>query len=101
LANYSVFRRNIPACPDDGIYAEGYSDAIVRTLATRWKNLGDLQKFFKNDLAFKKFVLSHVDATADSDDLRTVLRNAETKCLRGFSGLCKEIAIRAREALSV
>jgi len=97
---YSVFKHNLPACPDDGFYAEGYSDVIVVALARRWSDVGKLQDLVAGDPRFKRFVLSHIDATTDEKDLRLILRNARTKCPPNTARLCREIAVRARAAIA-
>jgi hypothetical protein len=36
---YAVFKRNLPACADDVVYAEGHTGAVVDVLARRWSGL--------------------------------------------------------------
>ncbi len=97
---YSVFKRNLPACPDDGFYAEGYTEAVVVVLAKRWADLGQLDKLVTQDAKFRQFVHRHINASADEKDLRQVLRNARTKCPTESTRLCGEIAARARAAMA-
>ncbi len=44
------------AC-DDGAIAEGWSDFVARTLATRWNRTTDLQRLVAKDEAFRNFVI--------------------------------------------
>ncbi len=84
---------------DDGAVAEEYSDFVVETLAKRWSTLPELMAIAKRDPAFEKFVLSHIDETADEDDLKAVVRNASRHCPAGDRKLCEKIAATARAAL--
>jgi hypothetical protein len=96
---YTVFKHNLPRCPDDGFYAEGYTDVIVVALAKRWDDLGELDKLVSGDSKFRRFVFRHIDASADDKDLRQVLRNARTKCPPEFKRLCGQVAAGARSAI--
>jgi len=96
---YAVFKRNFPGCPDDGMFAEGYSDVIVRALAKRWNDSRELKSLTDRDPAFRAFVLRHIDATTDPDELNQALKNARTKCPVGASRLCKEVATNATAAI--
>lgn len=96
---YAVFKRNLPACPDDGMFAEGYSDVVVRAFAKRWSQVRELQALTTRDPAFRAFVLRHIDATVDPKELDQTLRNAKARCPVGANRLCKEIAANAAAAI--
>lgn len=96
---YAVFKTNFPGCPDDGMFAEGYSDVIVRALAERWNNSQELKILTDRNPAFRAFVLRHIDATTDPDELNQALKNARSKCPVGASRLCKEVARNATAAI--
>lgn len=96
---YAVFKTNFPGCPDDGMFAEGYSDVIVRALAKRWNNGRELKILTDRNPAFRAFVLRHIDATTDPDELNQALKNARSKCPVGASRLCKEVARIATAAI--
>jgi len=96
---YSVFKRNLPACPDDGFYAEGYTEAVVVALAQRWFDLRELENLVARDANFRQFVYRHIDASAGETDLRSVLNNAQTKCPKTSVRLCRDIAARAKAAI--
>jgi hypothetical protein len=84
---------------DDGAMAEGYSDAIVQSLAKRWDSFHELAEIMEKNPDFHSFVLSHIDATTDSDDLKALVLNAEKKCPRQFQKTCKAMIAKARVAL--
>ena len=96
---YAVFKHNLPRCPDDGFYSEGYTDVVVVALAKRWDDLGELNKLMYSDAHFKRFVFRHITASADEKDLRQVLRNARAKCPGELRRLCGQIAAEARTAI--
>ena len=98
-AIYAVFKRNLPACADDGVYAEGYTGAVVDVLARRWSDLPQLQRLVSRDAAFRTFVYLHIDGTAQTKDLQLVLHNAETKCFVTLRRLCSDIGARSQRAL--
>src|SRR5258708_6041506 len=54
---HAVYERNLPACPDDGSYAEGYSGVIEVTFAKHWSTLAALQALVARDSEFRTFVL--------------------------------------------
>jgi hypothetical protein len=83
---------------DDGSVGEGFSDAVVRLLAIRWDQLNRLRRLVSSDRRFRRFVLDHIDATTDEDDLKTILVSARTKCPAGAGALCLSIAMRADSA---
>lgn len=96
---YAVFKHNLPRCPDDGMFAEGYSDVVVHGLAKHWRSIQELQTITASDPAFLTFVIRHVDATADAEELKQTLRNATTRCPVGASVLCKQIGAGAAAAI--
>ncbi len=89
---------NYPGC-DDGYFAEGLSDFVVVSLAKRWETLPSLQAEIMKNNGFKHFVLKHINATTDENDLRIVVRNARSKCPSNLRLLCKEIEKNAQMAL--
>jgi hypothetical protein len=62
-AVYSAFRRHAQC--DDGAIAAGFSDQIVRLLSESWNTLHQAQEIFHADPAFERFVVRHVDPSAD------------------------------------
>jgi hypothetical protein len=84
---------------DDGAIAEGYSDSIAGLMANNWDTLKDLKTFAETDKEFLKFVLRHIDASVDPDNVKKVSNNASQHCAADFSELCSLIKERAEEIL--
>ena len=99
-AIHDFYRKHLSTCPDDGMYAEGYTDVVVHTLATDWSQLGQLALAVSSDSSFKRFVLRHIDASADEEELRSVLKSANSQCPRAHAVLCAQIAKAARTAIN-
>jgi hypothetical protein len=87
-----------PGC-DDGYFAEGISDFVVRSFSNRWDTLPALQAEITKHPGFKGFVMNHIDATADEDDLKSTVKNAKAKCPSNLRPLCDEIQQKAQRAL--
>jgi hypothetical protein len=96
-AFYSAFKR-LGHC-DDGAPAESFSDNVVRLLAHNWKQIADLQKIASSDASFRRFVLKHIDATTDPDDLKALLSNSREHCPAGAKQLCQSLGAQAQSAL--
>ena len=97
---HAFYRAHFPPCPDDGMFAEGYSELIVRTLATNWGSLSELGVAARQDTKFKSFVLRHIDATTNEADLRVILASATSLCPEGNVALCAEILKATTNAIS-
>lgn len=97
---HPFYKAHFPPCPDDGMFAEGYSELVVRTLATNWNNLSELRVAASQDPRFKAFVLRHIDATANEADLRLIQSRATSQCPKGNGSLCAEIRQASSTALS-
>ncbi len=95
-AFYRLFKR-LGHC-DDGAMAENFSDRVVKLLAEDWKNLDDLRILAVSDKSFQRFVLSHIDATVDADELRKVIGNAQQHCPSKAKRLCRLIESKAKSA---
>lgn len=76
-----------------------FSDNVVRLLAHNWKEIADLQKLVSSDSTFRRFVLKHVDATTDSEDLKTVLLNSGEYCPASAKQLCQSLKAQSISAL--
>lgn len=87
------------AC-DDGALAEGYSDAVVTLLANRWDQFYAFVILSARNPAFRRWAVRHVDASASTDDLKKVARNA-ARCSGNAEAkdLCGEVGKAARNAL--
>jgi hypothetical protein len=84
---------------DDGDLAEGLAEYVTSSLAKEWQDLPKLEREIKKDPRFKAFVLRHLDATADTDDLEAVKKNATERCPAGSADLCASIAGAAQSTL--
>lgn len=70
------------------------SEAVARNLMDRWERLSRLGELIK-DAGFRRFILKHVDATLNADDLKKIGLNAEKRCPTNLRALCRELKIRA------
>jgi hypothetical protein len=93
-------KKHFPPCPYDGMYAEGYSDLVVRTLATRWSSTAELSALAEARPEFRTFVLKHIDASADPAQLKQVLRRATNECPSKAAELCNALRKSAQVALA-
>jgi hypothetical protein len=93
-ASYKLYQR----C-DDGAVGEGYSESVARILVDHWSTLPQLARLAKQDPGFRAFVMGHVDATLDMDDVRRIRHNAETRCPAGLKATCDDLAERAISAM--
>jgi hypothetical protein len=84
---------------DDGVIGEGYSESVARLLVDRWNTLPRLRRLVGKDVGFRSFVLKHVDATLNNEDVQKIQRNARKRCPAGQRELCNEVGKRADLAL--
>jgi hypothetical protein len=94
---YREFKR-LAHC-DDGAMAENFSENVVTLLAKDWKHIGDLGGLIASDGIFRRFVLNHIDATANPDDLRIIISNSRGRCPETARQLCRSIDSEAKAAL--
>jgi hypothetical protein len=92
--SYKLYRQ----C-DDGSIAEGYSESVVRILADHWSTLSRLATLSRRDARFRRFVLGHVDATTNPDDLKKIRVKANTQCPPRLGAICADLAKEADAAL--
>lgn len=78
---------------DDGAIAEGFSESVSILLAEHWKNIGQLEAILKSDLAFRKFVIKHIDDTVPADRLEHIAKNADERCRQNLKKLCRDIEV--------
>ena len=97
---YAVYKRNLSKCPDDGFYAEGYSQSVTDLLAKNWTDLPMLRSLSSQDPLFRNFVLKHIDATADPKELGQIVTNMRSSCPTGSENLCRTISAHAKAALA-
>ena len=89
-----------PGCLEGGGTAEEASDDVVVRLSHHWSNsIGELEKHQANP-GLIAFVLRHIDATTDSDDLKVISAKAKTACPLRAKALCRKVKTEADAALS-
>jgi hypothetical protein len=94
---YREFKR-LGHC-DDGAMAENFSENVVTLIAKDWKHIGDLGGIIASDGIFRRFVLKHIDATANPDDLKIIISNSRGRCPETERQLCISIESEAKAAL--
>ena len=97
-AIYSGFK-SYGRCDDGGI-AEGFTEAVVHHLASKWNSLPKVAALVKKDPAFRTFFLKHIDASADTDELRKIKTLAQSQCPENLRELCTAIQASAGRAIS-
>ena len=80
---------------DDGAIAEGYSESVARILVDHWDTLPRLAALSKRNRGFQRFVVRHVDATLNTDDLNHIRTNATHRCPAAQRDLCKQLQVVA------
>jgi hypothetical protein len=94
---YAAFSR-YHRCDDGGI-AEGFSEAVVHHLASDWGSLAQGAAIMRKHTGFRRFVLRHIDATTNDDELERIRQLASTDCPQGIEGLCRDIHTAAERAI--
>lgn len=89
-AIHESFRKYAPQC-DDGFIAEGYTDAVVVLLTHHWSSLSELAAIVKRDPKFLEFIVRHINASADPDDLKQLLSHATNQCPPENKAICVPI----------
>ena len=84
---------------DDGAIAEGYSESVARILVDHWRTLPRLTRLARKDAEFWAFVLKHVDASLDMDDVNKIKTNAVTRCPKGLRATCNDLVKQANSVL--
>jgi hypothetical protein len=83
---------------DDGAVGEGFSESVARILADHWDTLPRLAAITKKDLAFRRFVMRHIDATLDPKDVEKIGEKANRECPTGLGSICNQILKQADAA---
>jgi len=84
---------------DDGAIGEGYSESVARILVDHWNTLQQLARLAKNDAEFRAFVMKHVDATLNMDDVERIRKNSKAQCPTGLRSVCDDLAKQADSVL--
>ena len=72
---------------------------MARILVEHWATLPSLAKLANSDGAFRRFVLSHVDATLDMKDVGRIRTKAKDSCPQNLRSLCADLKKQADVAL--
>lgn len=83
---------------DDGDVAEGISDRVGSLLAEKFTDfvVGANEK--KLDDRFVTFVIKHIDASQDEDNLQSILKKSQS-CTTKEVQICERLQIRAQTAI--
>lgn len=84
---------------DDGAIGEGLSESVARILVDHWNTLPRLAELADKDAEFRAFVMHHVDATLNMDDVEKIKKSAKARCPSGLRTLCSDLAKQADSAL--
>src|SRR5579863_4628673 len=90
--------RSYRSC-DDGFIGENYSESVARVLVDHWNTLPRLASLAQENSDFQRFVLKHVDATLDMNDIEKINAKSRTQCPRGLQALCDDLRKQAAAAL--
>jgi hypothetical protein len=96
---YAVSKR-YPGCFEGGGSSEEVSDDIVVMLDRHWSRSIQEVTGRRSDAAFISFVLGHIDATTDQDNLRGIVRKSKTACPSRAHAICRRLIAAATEAIS-
>jgi hypothetical protein len=84
---------------DDGAIGEGYSESVARILTDHWNTLPRFVQLASKDAAFQSFVIRHLDATLNMDDVQKIKQDAVTHCPAGLRTTCIHLVKQADAAL--
>jgi hypothetical protein len=101
LRTWNALYTSFKACRqcDDGAIGEGYSESVARILVDHWNRLPRFAELAGKNAAFRAFVIRHVDATLNTDDLEKIKENASMHCPANLRKTCNELAKTADQAL--
>lgn len=94
----SSYVRRFHVC-DDGGMAEASSEAIARLLVDKWQTLPQLAAAVHRQPMLKNFVLSHINSTLDTADVKKIQALARTSCPTSNQALCHSLEGATVEAL--
>jgi hypothetical protein len=81
---------------DDGVVAEGFSDAVARLLADHWDQLPALVQIAGSTPGLEGFVLRHLNETTNLSDVQKIAKLARDSCPKSADSLCVKIAAKLR-----
>jgi hypothetical protein len=84
---------------DDGAIGEGYGESVARILADYWNTLPRFTQLAAKHGAFREFLIKHLDATLNMDDVVKIKHEAQTQCPFGLQKTCNDRVKQADAAL--
>jgi hypothetical protein len=84
---------------NDAAAAEGYSESVARILVDHWNTLPRLARLAASDSGFRKFVLTHVDATLNMKDVSRIKEKSKAACPEGLHSFCADLKRQADAAI--
>ena len=98
--DWGSLHRAFPALQpyDDGYFADGISDFVVQRLAKHWSTFPELAAMAEADTTFGSWVVSHIDATTDWDDLARIERHARGRGPTRFAAFQRRVLAAAHVA---
>jgi hypothetical protein len=94
---YRVYR-TYERCDENAFFSQAFSTAVIKTLVRKWDSIAELQKFAGSDSTFLDFVLMHIDATAEYENLKQILANTSRNCPKKYERLCARLHARTARA---
>lgn len=81
---------------EDGSIAEGNSDTMARLLVDKWPEIAKLQSLINRDSGFEKYIMRHIDATLETDDLNQIITLSSESCLADSQAVCNKLIAAAQ-----
>lgn len=72
---------------------------MAQLFLKQWTHLDVLNRLIASDRTFKKFVLRHIDATLEEEELKGIEKNAASRCPEWGAHLCHSIRTEAQHSL--
>jgi hypothetical protein len=94
---YSEHIKANPSC-DDGFMAEGFDDSVPHLMSKDWGKITNLFSLMANDRGFEAFVLKHINAVSDANELRVLDSLSRKKCPKGGDQYCEKIISQVAKA---
>ena len=85
---------------DDGAISEGFSEDVAQLFLKQWTHLETLNHLIASDRPFRNFVLRHIDASLDEDELNGIAENAKSRCPTWGTQLCHSVESKAQSSLA-
>jgi hypothetical protein len=99
LTEIRAVANEFPGCMQGGGISEEVSDGVAVQLSRHWVRSISALTTQQRDAKLLTFVLTHLNATDSSDDLKKVERNARLSCPKGARPICHQIREAAAAAL--